>query len=133
MFENSRRRIRTVDFKGMNLVRFRFSTLRCTCLEEPFQHVHLLTTRGSHYITDKQYTFGTRLYSPCALPCAFPTTKLSVSKQSERQESNLRHIAYKATALPLSYIPSYRLFDPPSRYRLRRNLFNMLNHGKERN
>ena len=88
----------------MNLARFRFSIPRCTCLEEPFQHVHLLPTRGSHYITDKQYAFGTRLYIPCALPCAFPTTKLSGSKQSERPESN-RNPGRDPVSLPLTYIP----------------------------
>lgn len=62
--QNSRRRIRTAVFMDMSHVRFRFSILLCTCLEEPFQPVHLLTTRGSHYITDKQYVFGTRLYIP---------------------------------------------------------------------
>lgn len=61
---NSRRRIRTAVSMDMSHVRFRFSILLCTCLEEPFQPVHLLTTRGSHYITDKQYVFGTRLYIP---------------------------------------------------------------------
>lgn len=61
---NCRRRIRTAVSMDMSHVRFRFSILLCTCLEEPFQHVHLLTTRGSHYITDKQYVFGTRLYIP---------------------------------------------------------------------
>nr|DAM81995.1 MAG TPA: hypothetical protein [Caudoviricetes sp.] len=40
-------------------------------MEEPFQHVHLLTTRGSHYITDKQHVFGTRLYIPTHCPALF--------------------------------------------------------------
>lgn len=44
----------------MNLARFRFSILRCICLEEPFQHVHLLTTRGKSLTADKQYILGTR-------------------------------------------------------------------------
>lgn len=70
---NCRRWIRTTSLKGMNLARFRFSILRCTCLEEPFQHVHLLTTRGSRYITDKQHVFGTRLYIPTHCPVLFPS------------------------------------------------------------
>lgn len=44
----------------MNLARFRFSILRCICLGEPFQHVHLLTTRGKSLTADKQYILGTR-------------------------------------------------------------------------
>ena len=39
-----------------------------------------------------------------ALPCAFPTTKLSVSKQAERPESN-RNPWSDPASLPLTYIP----------------------------
>lgn len=86
---NSRRRIRTAVSMDMSHVRFRFSILLCTCLEEPFQRVHLLTTRGSHYITDKQYVFGTRLYIPTHCSVLFlPPNFQSPNSKWEKMELN---------------------------------------------
>lgn len=59
------------------------------CLEEPFQHVHLLTTRGSHYTTDRLYAFGTRLYIHAHCHVLFlPPNFQSPNSKWEKMELN---------------------------------------------
>ena len=60
------------------------------CLEEPFQHVHLLTTRGKSLTADKQYILGTR---PHILLCTamrffLPPNFQSPNSKWEKMESN---------------------------------------------
>ena len=89
----------------MSHVRFRFSILPCTYLEEPFQHVHLLPTlRETTLQSDRQQTCPELgITFPCAA-LRYSHAKLSGSRQAERPESN-RNPGRDPVSLPLTYIP----------------------------
>lgn len=89
----------------MNLVRFRFSILRCTYLEEPFQHVHLLPTlRETTLQSDRQQTCPELgITFPCAA-LRYSHAKLSGSRQTERMDSNHQDLVYDQA------VPSYLHF-----------------------
>lgn len=65
------------------------SILRCTYLEEPFQHVHLLPTlRETTLQSDRQQTCPELgITFPCAA-LRYSHAKLSGSRQAERMDSN---------------------------------------------
>lgn len=96
----------------MNLARFRFSILRCTYLEEPFQHVHLLPTlREVTFQSDRKQTRSELgITFPCAALC-YSHAKLSGSRQAERMDSNHQDLVYDQA------VPSYLHFphNPDSR------------------
>ena len=89
----------------MNLVRFRFSILRCTYLEEPFQHVHLLPTlRETTLQSDRQQTCPELgITFPCAA-LRYSHAKLSGSRQAERMDLNHQDLVYDQA------VPSYLHF-----------------------
>lgn len=89
----------------MSLVRFHFSILRCTYLEEPFQHVHLLPTlREAALQSDRQQTCPELgITFPCAA-LRYSHAKLSGSRQAERMDSNHQDLVYDQA------VPSYLHF-----------------------
>ena len=92
-------------------MRFRFSILRCTYLEEPFQHVHLLPTlRETTLQSDRRQTCPELgITFPCAA-LRYSHAKLSGSRQAERMDSN--HQAPVTTGtFPITY--TFRLTRIP--------------------
>lgn len=96
----------------MNLVRFHFSILRCTYLEEPFQHVHLLPTlRETTLQSDRQQTCPELgITFPCAA-LRYSHAKLSGSRQAERMDSNHQDLVYNQAVSSYLHIPN----NPDSR------------------
>ncbi len=89
----------------MNLARFHFSILRCTYLEEPFQHVHLLPTlREATLQSDRRQTYPELGITFLCAALRYSHAKLSGSRQAERPESN-RNPGNGPVSLPLTYIP----------------------------
>lgn len=96
----------------MNLVRFRYSILPCTYLEEPFQHVHLLPTlRETTLQSDRQQTCPELgITFPCAA-LRYSHAKLSGSRQAERMDSNHQDLVYNQAVPSYLHIPN----NPDSR------------------
>ena len=96
----------------MNLVRFHFSILPCTYLEEPFQHVHLLPTlRETTLQSDRQQTCPELgITFPCAA-LRYSHAKLSGSRQAERMDSNHQDLVYDQVVPSYLHIPN----NPDSR------------------
>ena len=90
----------------MSLVRFLFSILRCTYLEEPFQHVHLLPTlRETTLQSDRQQTCPELgITFPCAA-LRYSHAKLSGSRQAERMDSNHQDLVYDQAVPSYLHIP----------------------------
>ena len=91
----------------MNLVRFHFSILPCTYLEEPFQHVHLLPTlRETTLQSDRQQTCPELgITFPCAA-LRYSHAKLSGSRQAERMDSNHQGLVYNQAVPSYLHIPN---------------------------
>lgn len=104
---NRRRWIRTAVLKDMSLARFLFSILRCTYLEEPFQHVHLLPTlRETTLQSDRQQTCPELgITFPCA-DLRYSHAKLSGSRQAERMDSNHQDLVYDQVVPSYLHIPN---------------------------
>lgn len=93
-------------------MRFHFSILPCTYLEEPFQHVHLLPTlRETTLQSDRQQTCPELgITFPCAA-LRYSHAKLSGSRQAERMDSNHQDLVYNQAVPSYLHIPN----NPDSR------------------